>query len=82
MANSTQWGTVVSAPDADGFALVTIGDETRRCYFHPAYFADPWPIPEAGDRVAVDTTPAQGREMHATAVIGRGTPTYVFSGES
>jgi hypothetical protein len=78
MATATQWGTVVSAPDGFGFGLVLLGDETRRVYFHPAYYADPWPIPGPDDRVAVDVTPAGGREMHAIAVIGRGAPTYEY----
>jgi hypothetical protein len=78
MATATQWGTVISAPDSAGFGTVLLGDETRWVYFHPAYYASPWPVPEAGDGVAVDVTPAQGREMHAIAVIGKGTPTYVY----
>lgn len=78
MANATGWATVVVAPDGDGFGAVLVGDETRRCYFHPRYFAAPWPVPVPGDRVALDTTPAGGREMHAVWMIGAGGPTYVF----
>lgn len=79
MTTATQWGTVISAPDGDGFGEVFIGNETRRVYFHPAYYAAPWPVPVVGDSVSVDVTPAQGREMHVTGVIGRGAPPYVFT---
>jgi hypothetical protein len=78
MATATMWGTVVSAPDSDGFGTVLLGDETRRVWFNPLTFVSPWPVPAPDDRVAVDVTPAGGREMHAIGVIGRGAPTYEY----
>lgn len=77
--NATGWATVVAAPGGDGFGLVLVGHETRRAWFNPTRFAAPWPVPAPGDRVALDTTDARGREAHAVWVIGRGAPTYVYT---
>jgi hypothetical protein len=75
--NRLAFGLCTVAPDAYGFGRATVGDAERRFYADPTRFTGVFAPP----RVALyhDTVTA-GREWVCLYAIGRGAPTYSFSG--
>lgn len=46
-------GVVATAPGVDGYGVVTVHGTNQRCYFNPARFVAPWPVPVVGSLVTV-----------------------------
>lgn len=70
--NTQRIAVVVTPPGADGWGSVSQGDQTRQCYFAPARFRTPWPVPSAGDRVLV--TLGRNQQLEAVWLLGQGVP--------
>lgn len=68
--NITEYATIVTTPDTGGFGTVSVGGQTRLCYFDPTIFVSIY-APAVGARVLVTDG---GATLAAYAVIGIGAP--------
>jgi hypothetical protein len=73
------YGTLVSGPDADGTWTATLDGALAQVWVDPARSVAPWPVPAAGDRVAVAIERGSGVERRrALWIDNRGEPTYTY----
>ena len=70
--NGQRIAVIVTPPGADGWGAVSYSGQQRQCWFKPARFAAPNPVPLTADRVFI--TFGAGRRIEATWLLGKGTP--------